>query len=833
MATSEESAGRAERFDRLTKFIATHRTEIMAAWVAAVRELPIARDLARPVLVDHIPLLLDRICEMAEQVSTGRHVESPIDLAELHAHDRLTEGFDLGHVVSEYGMLRACILAQWARHAIAGDQLADLQALDKAIDVSISAAVDRYTRAKDRTLLALDRIATEAFGSRNLDELLQRLLRVMQETTPAVDTAAILLREGETLRVRAAVGLGRELEKDLTMQIGEGFAGAIAARRGELLLDHGTKLQLKSPLLRTANLSSLYGVPLIEDGEVIGVAHMGSQTAKEFSIQDKRLFAAMTARATSAIRQHMLHEAAIEASRQAQLRELELRTLADNIPQLAWMADANGARFWHNQRWIDYAGCPAVDLLSWGWTAFQHPDHADRVLAGYKQAFAAGETWEDTYPLRRRDGVYRWFLSRAVPIRDVTGKITRWFGTSTDVTEQRVLAEATAALGSSLDFDELPGKVARLIVPELADWCVIDAVEDSRLRRLTVVHADPAKAEAAARLQRDYAPHPDGPVGIAQAIRTGQPVLRFDGDGLIDRVAIDNVHAATLHELGVSSYISAPLLARERTLGALTVVTTDPNRMFGEDDVSGFVELAHRTAIALDNALLYRKEQEASKGRENVLAIVSHELRNPLQTIDLAATMLLHDGADHRVRKAAETVRRAAERMETMIGDLLDMVTIQTGRFAIDPRPVEITELVTEVVEIYEPLAIDKGVKIVRDLEAAVEVSCDRTRIVQVLGNLLGNAKKFCRAGDVIHVRTRLDRGRVAVAVVDSGPGIPPDELPHIFEPYWSGQRVRKQGTGLGLFIAKAIVEAHGGTLTVASRVGEGTTFTFTLPIAS
>jgi signal transduction histidine kinase len=146
---------------------------------------------------------------------------------------------------------------------------------------------------------------------------------------------------------------------------------------------------------------------------------------------------------------------------------------------------------------------------------------------------------------------------------------------------------------------------------------------------------------------------------------------------------------------------------------------------------------------------------------------------------------------------------------------------------------VVVRDLVNEVVDLYEPLALENGIKIIRDIEAAnVQLFCDRDRIQQVIGNLIGNAKKFCRAGDAIFVRAKLEDKHAVFSVQDTGPGISPADLPRIFEPYWSGERGKNKGTGLGLFISKAIVEAHGGALSVASKPDHGATFSFTLAIA-
>ncbi|TMQ03032.1 MAG: GAF domain-containing protein [Deltaproteobacteria bacterium] len=611
----DESSGTSQP-TRLTAFIKANRNEIVAAWEVTVRSLPVARDLARPVLVDHIPDLLERICEIADRVGAGREPSLPIDIAELHARERLEEGFDLAQVVTEYRMLRACILQMWARQVVDPAQLTDLRALDEAIDISIGASIDRYTKARDRTLRALDRIATEAFGSRNLDELLQRLLHVMKETTSAVDTTAILLREGDLLRVRAAVGLGREVERNLVMKVGEGFAGTVAASAHEVTFGEVPQAKIVSPILRGAGLHALYGVPLIEDGQVIGVAHMGSRTAHEFSTQDKRLFAAMVARATSAIRQHMLYEAAVQASKEAQEREQELQALADNIPQLAWMADPTGARFWYNRRWYEYSGASFEALRGWGWQQFHHPAHVEDVAAKYRHAVVSGEPWEDTYPLRGKDGHYDWFLSRAVPIRNEAGQITRWFGSSTDITETRLMGEISTALTSTLDHDEMIAKIAELAVPDFADWCVVDLVEhDGGFRRAAVAHADPCKAEAARRLQAEYSPRPDRSPGIVGAVRSGEVVHCADVKDEIDRIALDADHAALLRTLGLTSYISTPLLVRGRILGAITFATSKPERRLQRPQVEIARELARRIAICIDNARLYREAQRSTSRR--------------------------------------------------------------------------------------------------------------------------------------------------------------------------------------------------------------------------
>jgi signal transduction histidine kinase len=275
-----------------------------------------------------------------------------------------------------------------------------------------------------------------------------------------------------------------------------------------------------------------------------------------------------------------------------------------------------------------------------------------------------------------------------------------------------------------------------------------------------------------------------------------------------------------------------PLVARNQTIGAITFEMTG-SRRFERGQLELATELARCTAICLDNAQLFEEAKEASKVREAILAIVSHELRSPLAAIDLAATGVLHAAVEPRLRKPAETIRRACERMDKIIGDLLDMATIQSGRLRVESEDVVALDLLNEIVELHEPLATEKGIKIIRDFEVdGVHLFCDRARIEQVFANLIGNAKKFCQNGDVIFVHAKVTDKHATFTVEDSGPGIATNELPHVFDAYWSGEAGKNKGTGLGLFIANAIVKAHGGTLSVASKLGDGTSFTFTLPIA-
>lgn len=822
--------------ERLGPFIRHQRGAILAEWERLVRALPIAAELERPALIDHIPDVLERIADLADGISRGEPGELPHDLADTHALERLEEGFDLPQVVAEYAVLRDCIMRQWEEAAWDPAQLVELRAVNQAIDTAVSASVGRFTRARDRTLVALDRIATEAMESRDLDDLLHRLLGVFVQTTGSVDTATILLREGDRLRVRATIGLPED--RGYSLAIGEGFAGRIAAERAPLALRNGSADPLvQSEALRAKGLRALYGVPLL-DGELIGVAHMGSQRAQEFSRQDMRLFGAMATRASAVINQHLLRETAektaaelatvLESMRE---RELEFRTLAESIPQLAWIADGSGSIYWFNQRWFDFTGTTLEQVRGWGWKRVQHPDHLQRVVEKLALAVQRGEAYEDTFPMLGRDGRYRWFLTRAVPIRDEGDRVVRWFGTNTDVTEQRFLAEATALLTSSLDTNTTLHELANLAVPALADWCVVDVLERGRLERLAIAHSDPARSRALTEWSRHIAL--DTPVALERVLRTGKPLLfPVVTPEVVAIYAPGETYERLWRQMRVHSCIVAPIAGSRGPLGTIVLFQSESTRTYGAADVEVAVELGRRAGIAMENARLYTQAQEAIRARDEMLAIVSHDLRNPLSTIVLGATAVLQsEELGPHSTKRVEMIQRAASRMEHLLRDLLDTASLQVGRLAIDKRPEDLASLVAEVADGYEQIAHDKSVTLRRECHlAGVVLACDRGRMMQALGNLLGNAVKFSRPGDTVSLSCFATADAVQLAVRDTGPGIAPQDLPHIFLPYWSGKRHAIEGTGLGLYICKGIVEAHDGRLEVESTLGVGTTFTVTLP---
>jgi predicted ATPase/signal transduction histidine kinase/tRNA A-37 threonylcarbamoyl transferase component Bud32 len=401
------------------------------------------------------------------------------------------------------------------------------------------------------------------------------------------------------------------------------------------------------------------------------------------------------------------------------------------------------------------------------------------------------------------------------------------------------LAEASELLGESLEYQEVLRRLAELCVRHLADFCVIDIIEEGELRRPVAVHGNPAKQPLLTELQRYYTPRRDSARPVAQVIRTGQPLL-FSSvtDEVLRSRCVDERHVRLLHEIGIRTAIYVPLVARGQITGALTLASANQDRLYGPVDLELAQEFANRAAIAIDNARLYRDAQDAIRQRDEFLAVASHELRSPMTSLGLALQAVLRADSSRKPRDPEAwqhligRALRQSERLNRLIEDLLDVSRIETQKLPLEPTAVELDGLVQEVVARLEldlmrsqcPVAIRSG--------ALVRGFWDRSRIDQVVTNLLTNAIKF-GAGKPIDIVVGEEAGIARLRVQDQGIGIDPAKQRDIFERF--GRAVsawQYGGLGLGLYICRKIVEAHGGSIRVESRPGAGAAFTVELPCA-
>jgi signal transduction histidine kinase len=447
----------------------------------------------------------------------------------------------------------------------------------------------------------------------------------------------------------------------------------------------------------------------------------------------------------------------------------------------------------------------------------------------------------------RATGEERWSLVRPSAVRDADGRIEFIISSFQDVTalkesEQRLslLADAGAILGGSVDYQETLNELARLVVKQLAVWCVVDVVEpDSGIRRVAVAHGDPEKVRLAEEVQGRY-PTADSETGaVGTVLRTGEPMLiPIVTEEQLNDAAQDEEHAGYLRILGLRSVLIVPLIARDTVLGALTLVRSDPARAFGPGDLPITRELAARAAVAVDNARLLNDATEALRLRDDFLAIASHDMRTPLAAIlgylQLAQRRLEASDAPNR-GKLAEYLASAeatTNRLTGLVTDLMDVSLLRSGQpLPLERATIDLTELASRIVDLHRRLAPDYTLGLNAG-DDPVLVDTDARRLERVLDNLIGNAVKFSPSGGEIAVTVTATDEHACLMVIDHGRGIPEEELGGIFERYRrASNALGVRGTGLGLAGSREIVRQLGGEIEVASRLGEGSTFTVRLPL--
>ncbi len=685
-------------------------------------------------------------------------------------------------------------------------------------------------RAARRLLERLGRVTEVALAHLVLRDLLPPLLGQIVEVLDA-DTGAILLREGNLLRLGATVGLGEELEHAVPIPIGRGLAGSVAATRRPVVVDRLDEVELVSPVLRERGVQSLVATPLIALGEVIGVMHVGSERPARFDEEDARLLQLVADRIALAINQSRLYEAEREARR----------------------------RF-------------------------------------------------------------------------------------------RFLSEASELLGASLDYATTLRRLAELAVPQFADWCSIDMVEEGELRHIALVHADPERAALAERVRQRFPSREwasEGRRGVWHVIRTGAPELVPEIHEEMFRDPDNPELEAVVRQLGLRSAMIVPLTARGRTFGAISLVSAESGREYGDTDLELAVELARRAAVAVDNARLYREAEERGQaaralaavgdgvflvdrhdvvrswnqaaaaitglpasqvvgrraaeaipgwvdlgprvpvahgprtaaaetvpftvdGRELWLSIsgvgfedgivyafrdlteervlevmrsefvstVSHELRTPLAAIYGAAMTLQRP--DMRLGEVQResllgVIANEADRLARTVNDILWASRIDTDqvRVAIEScDPAELAEAVVRAQHAHLPEAVELELSIPEFLPS---VAADPDKVRQVLGNLVENAVKYSPDGGRIEVKLVSTGSTVRFSVSDEGLGIPGPEQRRIFEKFYrlDPQMTRGVGgTGLGLYICQELVRRMGGRIWVESDRPRGSTFHVELPVA-
>jgi PAS domain S-box-containing protein len=403
---------------------------------------------------------------------------------------------------------------------------------------------------------------------------------------------------------------------------------------------------------------------------------------------------------------------------------------------------------------------------------------------------------------------------------------------------QRFLADASELLSASLDYETTLASVARLAVPYLADWCLVDLCDGERIVRVAVAHADAAKVEAVWEAVRRAPVDARPSEGVAKVIRTGRAELLPElTEPILAAAFPDPEKLKLVRGLGLRSAMIVPMVAHERTLGAISFASAESRRRYARADLALAEDLARRAALAVDNARLYREAKEVNRLKDEFLATLSHELRTPLTAI-LGWAGLLRSVKldDETAANAIETIERNARSQKQLIDDLLDASRIITGKLRLEARPTPLAPVVEAAVESMRPAARSKGIELNVTLDGgALVVAGDPERLQQIVWNLLSNALKFTPREGRVEVALTREGGGALISVSDTGVGIAPEFLPLVFERFRQADASTTRaygGLGLGLSIVRHLVGLHGGRVSAESEgVGRGATFRVRLPL--
>lgn len=403
------------------------------------------------------------------------------------------------------------------------------------------------------------------------------------------------------------------------------------------------------------------------------------------------------------------------------------------------------------------------------------------------------------------------------------------------------LAEAGRYLAESEDYEEVTQMVATLSLPPRGAWSIVDLVEDDgSLRRLPVVHPNPEHQTLVRQLTAGWPPERDDPLGIPVVVRTRETQVALGvTDDLLSRVARDADHLHLLRRLGITSVITVPLLVKNRVLGAITFVGGAEGGQPGAAALALAEGLAARCALAIHQARRVQELKTSVLLRDQVLGYVSHDLKNPLGAILLIASKILAEAEGRSANPSPEGRNRDAEiilnatlHMQHLIGDLLEVAQIGAGAVSLEQARIDPAVLLPSIRDAYGAGLAAQSLRLeMVVLQGLPVLRADARRLRQVFENLLENAAKFTLEGGTITIAAAPLDGSVLFSVADPGVGIPPEDMPHLFDRFWQARPMGVGSAGLGLAICKGIVEAHGGAIWAESEVGRGSTFYFRIPV--
>jgi signal transduction histidine kinase/PAS domain-containing protein len=750
-----------------------------------------------------------------------------------------------------------------ADHPFTPRDLAMLEDLAERATLAIETAraLRRARRAKERTvrLQAVTAAVTEPLTVTAVAEV---VLREARESLGAATGVVYRLDEvAQDLELVAVTGsLAKCRDRMSRIPLDGAFAVPHAVREGRpILLSSREERNRLYGAASTGGVESgaVAAVPLLVHGRAVGGLGLAFAEERVWKNEDVVFLTAIARHAAQAFERARLFELANTARREAEqavtVKDQSLallNTLFASAPvglafldrDLQFLRINEVLAAMNGRSPADHIGRTLRDVL---------PLLADEIEPKLRGVFAtskpiAGHEVRGETPAA--PGESHTFLASYYPVRpeqDPTSGVVGVGVVVTDVTAQKrssemmsLLAGAGAILSAQLDYDRALNDLAQLVVPSLGDWCAVEVIERGEARLVAVAHSDPAKVEIAREVRRRYPPLPRDPTSVFEVARhrRSQLIAEIDDARLAAR-ARDDEHLRLSRILAPRSAIVVPLVAGGRGFGMLTLVASESGRRYGPADLAIVEELAHRAALAVENARLFADARDAVRVREEFLSIAGHELKTPLTALKLQLEGLsrLAQRSGDVDRKAVlsrlEGTLRQSERLEKLVNQLLDVSRIAAGRLTLDREEVDLASVARDVWMRFAEEAARSGSTLALDAGGPLLGWWDRLRLDQVVTNLVSNAVKYGR-GLPIEMCARADGGdTVLLEVRDHGIGIPPENQARIFGRFERAVPERHYGGfGLGLWIARQLIDAHGGSIAVESAPGQGSRFTVRLP---
>jgi PAS domain S-box-containing protein len=525
----------------------------------------------------------------------------------------------------------------------------------------------------------------------------------------------------------------------------------------------------------------------------------------------------------------------VSERKEAEETQRRLTDIIEATPDFVGIADMQNRAVYVNRAGRHLIGFDAAEIEDLTIADFHPPEIGRRIQEEAIPAAIRDGVWTGESELKTRSG-------EIIPVSQVVlahkrnnGHVVYLSTVMRDITHrkrlelaQQFLLEVSRASSRSMDTDTILRSLVNLVVPRHADYCVMYLLgEHGNLAKASLARLS-FKDGKVTQLLRVYGNSKRAAPIITEVVRTGEPII-------VPRVTAADFalllrggrHEQLLRKLGVRSLMAFPLRGRERMLGVMVYMRTGTDKPFEGHRVALAREMSERVALALDNADLLKHSREATRIRDEVLRVVAHDLRNPLNTVSLTADFLHEKLAALQPQPwmgKLDIIIRSVEQANRLIEDLLDVARMETGKLTLEPIPTSVQRLVNDVVQTHQPLAEARGLRLQADIAAAnAVVMADPARVTQVFSNLIGNAIKYCPQGTRILLGASQHNGRIRFSIQDEGPGIAEQDQEHLFDPFWQAPK-GKGGVGLGLPIAKAIVQAHGGRMWFESKLRRGTT---------